>query len=380
MRVVIVGAGVGGLGLARGLRDVGSEVVVLERHEAPNTGGAAVTLYSNGSAALDRLGIDIADCGAPIAALEVRRASGAVAMRADLTRMEARFGFGVRTVPRRDLLSRLGAGDPGAVRYGQRVVEVIAEGPAVRTADGEVHEGDVVVGADGHRSIVRAAVLDPRPAAAVGWTTWQGLTPVLPEIAQGRTGVLTVGPAGLVGTMPAGDGLCQWWFDVRGEASGEAPLDTLRAAFAGYAEPVPELLRSITREDVEGFPHVLHEVRPRWGTGAVTLLGDAAHASPPSQAQGANQALEDAWVFRQALAPGVNGTDVASRLRSAERLRADRLRLVSHMAASERTNKPASPLLALLTGRIPPSVTGSAYARLVKRFSSVLNDEAVTAT
>lgn len=376
MRVVIVGGGVGGLALAYGLRRRGVEVVVLERYDAPATGGAAVTLYSNGLAALAGLGADTGDLGAPIAALEVRRATGALALRADLSRMADRFGFGVRTVPRRLLLNRLGADDPRAVRYGQAVVEVLADKPAVRTADGTVHEGDVVVGADGHRSIVRASVLDPEPASEVGWATWQGLTPVLPDIADGRTGVLTVGAAGLVGTMPAGAGLCQWWFDVRGDTSSPTPLADLRAGFADYAEPVPSLLCSIEERELSGFRHVLHKVRPQWGTGAVTLIGDAAHAFPPSQAQGANQALEDACMLQRALTATPAGADLPDILRSVEGRRAARVRIVSRLAASERTNKPASPLLAVMTGRIPASMAGAAYARLVRRFSSVLTDDA----
>lgn len=376
VRVVIVGGGIGGLAAARGLRESGVDVVVLERDDAPNTGGAAVTLYSNGLAALDGLGVDIGDCGAAITSLEVRRASGAVALRADLTRMTDRFGFGVQTIPRRVLLRRLGAEDPDFVRYGQQVEQVLAAKPAVRTADGAVYEADVVVGADGHRSVVRAAVLDPRPATDVGWSTWQGLTPVLPEIAGGTTGVLTVGAAGLVGTMPAGNSLCQWWFDVRGGyTSSPTPLLGLQTAFANYAEPVPSLLRSIEPGDLGGFAHVLHEVRPQWGVGAVTLIGDAAHAFPPSQAQGANQALEDAWLLRRVLTQAPAGSDVPALLRAVEGLRADRVRLVSRMAASERTNKPASAALALATRRIPPTVVGSAYARLVRRFSSVLNGD-----
>jgi FAD-dependent urate hydroxylase len=253
----------------------------------------------------------------------------------------------------------------------------------------------VVVGADGHRSAVRRSVVSPAPAAQVGWDTWQGLTEVLPSIAGGRTGLLVVGGSGLVGMMPAGQGRTQWWFDVpragAGSAreAGSAPtgaaaaragataeagtVDWLRQLFAGYAEPVPELLAGITDADVGRYPHVLHPIPDRWGDGPTTLVGDAAHVFPPSQAQGANQALEDAWLLRRALHGDPD--DAAAHLRRYERRRVPHVRLVSRMAASERTNLPVSPPLALLARLTPPRVGGYAYLRLLRRFSSVLGDE-----
>lgn len=62
---------------------------------------------------------------------------------------------------------------------------------------------------------MRRAVLPGRPARDVGWSTWQGLSPVLPELACGTTGSPVVGEAGLVGLLPAGGGVLQWWFDTR---------------------------------------------------------------------------------------------------------------------------------------------------------------------
>jgi FAD-dependent urate hydroxylase len=119
---------------------------------------------------------------------------------------------------------------------------------------------------------------------------------------------------------------------------------------------------------------VLHDIPDAWGSGATTLLGDAAHVFPPSQAQGANQALEDAWLLRRALS---EERDAVARLRSYERLRAVRARRVAKMAASESTNRPPGALTRFAVRLIPASMTARAYTSLIRRFSSVLADERI---
>ena len=379
MRVCVVGGGIGGLGLARGLAADGHEVVVLERSAAPAVGGAAVTIFSNGMAAASGLGVDLSDLGGDVVELTIERSSGQPLVRTDLSPVRRKSGFPIRTMPRARLIERLGEGlTPEQLRYGAvaAAVRVTGAGAVVELADGGLVEADVVVGADGNRSATRAAVLADGSPSDVGWLTWQGLGVVLPEIAAGHRGRLLVGSAGLAGFMPAGDGLTQWWFDGRStafDASGDA-LSSVRKAFGSYGTPVPELLATIGSDDGDWFSHVLRNPAPPWGRGAVTLLGDAAHAFPLSQAQGANQALEDAWLLRRALAAAPSG-DVPAVLRRYERRRAQRVGVISRMAASERTNRPPGAALGALARCMPPGVAGWGYLRLIRRISSVLRDE-----
>ncbi|GAA4440021.1 FAD-dependent oxidoreductase [Phytohabitans houttuyneae] len=378
MDVVIVGAGVGGLALASGLVASGHRVRVFERAPAPRTDGAAVTIFSNGAAAAAGLGVPLDGLGGRIETLTFCLSDGRAFVRTDLEVMRARTGFGVATVPRAAILARFaGALPPGTITYGREVTSVTLRPDGVSIVDGEGvgHAADVVVGADGYRSAVRRAVLDPAPAARNGWVSWQGLTRSVPEIAESAHARCLVGPEGLCGLMPAGDGLLQWWFDVPEPApAGRPVVDWLRARFTGYAEPVDQLLAGLNSADVQEFPHVLHEVRNEWGRGPATLLGDAAHAFPPSQAQGANQALEDAWLLRRAL----DGSGpVADALRRYERLRARRVRRISRLAASEVTNRPPS-ALARAGGRLLGArPMGRIYLATIRRCSSVLNDETV---
>lgn len=378
MDVVIAGAGIGGLALASGLVSSGHRVRVFERAPAPRTDGAAVTIFSNGAAAAAGLGVPLDGPGGPIETLTFCLSDGRPFVRTDLRVMRARSGFGVATVPRAAILDRFAAAlPPGTITYGQEVtgVTVRPDGVSIVDGAGAEHVADALAGADGYRSAVRRAVLGGAPAARNGWVSWQGLTAAVPEIAESAHARCLVGPAGLCGLMPAGGGLLQWWFDVPEPApAGGSVVDWLRTRFAGYAEPVDKLLAGLSGADVQEFPHVVHEVRDEWGQGPATLLGDAAHAFPPSQAQGANQALEDAWLLRRAL--DASGP-VAPALRRYERLRARRVRRIAKLATSEVTNRPPS-ALARAGGRLlGPVAMGRLYLATIRRCSSVLNDDRV---
>jgi FAD-dependent urate hydroxylase len=365
MDVIIAGAGIGGLALARGLlRDGQHRVRVFEEAPALREGGAAVTIFTNGSAALAGLGVPLNGLGGQIDVLEIRTGAGKRVAHSALS--------DVRTVPRYPLIKRLA--ETVDIRFGAGITGVTVHPGQIEVLDaqGNTHTGDVLVGADGQRSVVRRVTLSPEPAKPSGWATWQGLTESLPQIASGAIGVCLVGEAGLCGLMPAGEGLTQWWFSVRQSLPVDDPADWLRQRFARFADPVPRLLAGLASEEIGYFPHATHEVLPHWGSGRSTLLGDAAHAFPPSQAQGANQALEDAWLLNRAL--GTPG-EPAALLRRYEALRVPRVSKVSRMATAETTSKPAGPLARLLAPLVPAKVAGAGYLRLIKSWSSVLNGE-----
>jgi FAD-dependent urate hydroxylase len=383
MDVLIVGAGVGGLGLANGLVAAGHRVRVLERATGPRDGGAAVTVFSNGKAAAAGLRAPLDGLGGRIDELEIRDAADRRYGLTDLRVMARRTGFAVETVPRAALLRRLTDGlPPGTVEYGAVVVGAVANG-AIVDATGVEQPAGVVVGADGHRSAVRRSVLGDGDARRNGWSSWQGLGAVLSsraergelaDLANGTHARCYVGPAGLCGLMPAGGGLLQWWFDTEGTPGERAPVDWLRSRFGLYPEPVTDLLATIGSDDIQEYPHVLHDVPDRWGAGVVTLLGDAAHAFPPSQAQGANQALEDAWLLARAL--DADGP-VEGRLRRYEKVRARRVRRVSRLAATEVTNRVPNFAGRLAGKLLSPTMAGRAHTALIRRFSSVLHTDGI---
>lgn len=100
---------------------------------------------------------------------------------------------------------------------------------------------------------------------------------------------------------------------------------------------MPQVLAAITDEDTGFFPHYRHPVPPTWETGRITLVRDAAHSMPPTRAQGANQALEDAWALAVALRRGSG--DIPAALRAYEYARAPKAGFVARSAGREDTGQ-----------------------------------------
>jgi FAD-dependent urate hydroxylase len=333
MRVIVIGAGVGGLAAAQGLLANGHQVTVFEEAPALRTSGAAVTIWPNGGAVLTDLGLTLVGAGRRIHSLEARSSNGQLLAVVDVTKLAGRLGAPVVTLPRRLLLDRLSADLPaGVVRFGARCIGASSsDGKAqARFEDGGTAEGDVLIGADGRHSAVREALSLGEPAVPTGKATWQGLSPIPIDLTAGRLAVTIAGPEGECGFMPAGEGLLQWWFDVPwtpDDAPPASPMAELRRRFGGWPDPVPQVLAAASDEDVELFPHYRHRVPSLWGQGPCTLLGDSVHAMPSPPAQGASRALEDAWLLVRSLR--TSPTDAPQALRDYEQ--AHRRRAAAHL-------------------------------------------------
>lgn len=175
--------------------------------------------------------------------------------------------------------------------------------------------------------------------------------------------------------MPAGGGRVLWWLDVLhtdGEKRPERPAAWLRQRFAAYDDPVLELLEALDDDVLRFHPHTHVPVTDVWGRGSVTLLGDAARAFPPSQAQGANQALEDAWSPTHALTGA--GDDVPAALRRYERARARRRRRISRITASEVTERAPGPAR-WAAKLVPTALASRVHVWMLRSSSSRLHDE-----
>ncbi|WP_246155316.1 FAD-dependent monooxygenase [Saccharopolyspora hirsuta] len=335
MRVLVIGAGVGGLAIANGLLGKGHEVQVFEHADSLRTTGAGITVWSNGTAALRDLGIDIEPSGRRLHSLRSLTDTGRLLWEADLGEVTERLGSPTVQIPRRVLIAEMAAAlPPGVLHFGRRCVGVVEQPDrvVVEFDDGSRATGDLLIGADGQRSVVRRELLGGAPAKPTGWASWQGLTRSDLPVAHGHQTLNIAGRNAHCGLIPTGGGLLHWWFDMPWK-EGDPVLSVadLRAIFRGWPAPVEELLASVTDDDLGFFPHIRHKVPHVWGGPRSTLLGDAVHAMPPAVAQAANQTLEDAWLLTQYLSD-VDG-DLATRLRAYEQERRPRALKVSRTAA-----------------------------------------------
>ena len=360
LRILVVGAGVGGISIARGLLRDGHDVIVFERRPDVQPGGGAVTIWSNGSTVLEQLGVNMDGAGQPLSTVRVVTATGRRVSNVDLTAIVDRLGAPVRMVPRQLLLERLLEGFPtDRIRCNARAVGVAdtQDGVRLEFEDGGSAEGDLLIGADGLHSTVRG-IVGARPAKPTGWCSWQGLV-TLPHVADKHVAQMIIGEHGNVGLWPAGGSELQWWFDLPwspGFVRPQRPIEMIRSNFRGWSDSVDRVLATLTDEDLalSPFPHFRHPI-PRSGRGAVTLLGDAAHTMPPTLAQGTNQALLDTMVLCKTLsdfAKGRNGgrgskRDLSSALRWYENTRRRKVKAVSwvttqQVSRSESALRPAA--------------------------------------
>lgn len=310
MRAIVIGSGIAGLAAALALHRVGVDVAVYERAPALAEVGAGIGLWANAWRALDHIGAGPAVRAAvlPMDRSEFRVRDGrrvVAAFRAAV--LEDGLGVApfVAIIHRAELVAALSALlPPETVRYGFACVGVEAGGDraVARFANGHADDADAVVGADGIRSAVRAAVLGPGEPRYAGYTCWRGVCPRPPSVAPGYVAEWW-GRGRRVGitTLP-GDRV--YWWAAKNEPAGRRAADErafVAAAFGGWAEPVPELIAttpeaSVLRNDILDRPPTRG-----WAAGRAVLVGDAAHPTTPNFGQGGCLAIEDAVVLARCL-------------------------------------------------------------------------------
>jgi salicylate hydroxylase len=321
--VAIVGGGIGGLVLALALRERGIGAEVYEQASALREVGAAVALSANGTRELRRLGLGetLEGCSVVPSALVIRRwDSGEVIADHPIGRggsYETTFGAPYAGVHRVALLQALAERlSDGGLSLGRGCVAVAEHesGVELDLSDGSRVTADVVVGADGVHSAVRAHVAAEAKEVFSGTVGYRGLVPAddIPSLPDPTPLQFWAGPGRHLLHYPIDGGTTvnflavvrtrEWtsatWME-------ECAVGDVVDAFRGWHPAVTEMVGATA----VGARWALHELEPlpRWHTGRAVLIGDAAHAMVPHQGQGANQTIEDAIVLAGCLAQAGDG-------------------------------------------------------------------------
>lgn len=300
---MIVGAGIGGLTAAVALQHAGREVVVFEQMDRLLEVGAGFSLNSNAVTALRDVGLDktVEERGAVLENFAHRTKDGKLLALWPTGNIGRNLGSPIVGIGRADvqrtLVEALGE---GKISFGHRFagLEQDDSGVTVRFENGVEERGAALVGADGSKSSIRS-VFDDTPRRYSGYTTWLALAD-LESFAPG-THTQWYGKRSLFGAHPVGGGRTYWYASKTTETDGK-DADTKRDLldlFGDWHEEVPALIEAtanIPRTDIYDLPR-----RESWGSGRVTLLGDAAHPMAPALGQGACQAIEDGIILAREL-------------------------------------------------------------------------------
>lgn len=322
-KAIIIGGGIGGVTTALALQQAGFAVTVFERAEALREVGSGLPLWTNALRALYKLGLteQINELGESIAAGHVSTWRGT--MLADL-RMEdikllKRLGTINMVVHRAELLNMLvDAVGRDKIQLGMTCTGFRQDGSQVYAcfANGQEVRGDLLVGADGLHSVIRAQLFGAATPRYAGYTCWRGLAHIshkdMKTSIHGKSYQHEITPMNWVwgkghqfGITPMTHDRAYWFAQSYAPEGAQDPPEGRKQAvlelFHDWHDPIPTVIKATAEKDI--LRNDVYESKPldRWNRGRVVLLGDAAHTMTPNLGQGACQAIEDAVVLADCL-------------------------------------------------------------------------------
>jgi FAD-dependent urate hydroxylase len=345
LKVIIIGAGIGGLTTGIAMKQAGYRVEIYDRVAELRPAGAGISLWSNGVKVLNRLGLGekLAAIGGEMNAMEYRSHTDEPLSYIDLHPLFERVGQRPYPVARTDLQAMLLAEfGPDDVHLEMPCVAIEQDDHSATAIFDNGHRatGDLVIGADGIRSAVRAYVLNrPVERRYAHYVNWNGLVAAHPDLCAKDRWVIYVGDSKRASMMPVGGDRFYFFFGAPMEEGTHVDPahrgDELAKIFQGWPTPVQNLIQAIDPEATNRLE--IGDIDPleRLVRGRIALLGDSAHATTPTLGQGGCQAIEDAEVLtRYLVTTNISVPDALSRYENARKDRTAELVLKARKRTS----------------------------------------------
>jgi 2-polyprenyl-6-methoxyphenol hydroxylase-like FAD-dependent oxidoreductase len=367
LRLLVVGGGIAGLTIAAVLEQKGMRVEIVERAQNYGGVGYVLGLWPAGLNVLNSLGLraELERIGLPPGMYHANAPDGRGLMQADLGAFAAQYGDNFY-LSRAELVAVLHNAVAGPIAFGRSIqgLRQTERGVTVTFDDGKTAEYDAIIGADGLRSEMRRLVFGEVPLTyhgVTGWAFWTGI-----DIGSETREIY--GPGRFMGFYPSRERLCCF-------AAAAAPRFTpddpgtrrarLEEMFAGFPQWARAALSSSTD------PAIWHDDfmdlrMPRWTSGRVALVGDAAHAMLPSAGVGASMAIESAYVLADELARASSARIPDALLRYEQRRRARVDRVQSQSRQLMWMIRPRNPLITGLRNAAMRMVPASAFLSMFK--------------
>ncbi len=323
----IVGAGIGGLSAAIGLRQAGVDATVFERVPEIKPLGAGLNLWSNGLRAFQQLGIadEVIDVSVPVELQTQYTHRGREISRWPVAEWSRRLGVPTVGIARPDLHAVLvGALGEEHIELGRECTGYREEDGGVSAvfADGTEARGDVLIAADGARSVLRDQLLGPSRPRYSGVTSWRAIVDFDSDHPDAPPGKLRLnwGRGTQFNFYRVGGGRLYWLALAKADEGGtDASIAAVRSHFDHFYPTVREIIDATPGDRVKRTDIVDRKPIDEWVKGRVALLGDSAHAMTPNLAQGACQAIEDGVVLAECLCNDPVGGLLAYQERRRER-------------------------------------------------------------
>lgn len=315
MKFTILGGGIAGLTTAIALEKKGFKTEIFEAAPQLKPVGAGLALGANAIKALTKLGIadDIIAAGRKLPSFGFYNHKGTLLSQVNSDEISQQYGLDNFTIHRAALHQQLQSHLPYTpLHLNKRAIGYTQNGEdiTIQFADGSTHTTQYLIVADGIHSAIRKQLLPQVALRYAGYVCWRAV--INGEGIDAPQATETFGPKGRFGIAPLANNLIYWY------ACTNAPEDTdvypnytieqLRQHFAGYHNPIEEILARTTNEQLIYGTIADLPPQPRFAFGNILLIGDAAHATTPNMGQGACQAIEDAVVLADELAKNTTVT------------------------------------------------------------------------